>query len=350
MKNLRSHLRTILPIAVGLAALAGLIVGVDPHRLGEALARFRLWLVPAVLAASAGAVILQGVRWHFLLRELGLRFRLGDSVLLSVAGQAITAILPLGDLTRVIFVTDADPDADFGAVAATVTVQELTYTLLLVLMALPGVLELHQSPAVVVVTVLGIAGVVVILTVPAVFHAVHVVVGRIPLINRFLGQIDELQRETVVLLHRPDTLAWTGLDLARAVLTAASFWLILQGLGAGAIDWWRSAFVLAVSYVGGAVSLIPGGAGANEASTVGALLLLGLPASLAAAAAILQRLVITGTATLMGMGAYVIASRRYNLSGLGTLRAQASRSRSREQGQAPAAPAPRAATPSRPAR
>jgi hypothetical protein len=101
--------------------------------------------------------------------------------------------------------------------------------------------------------------------------------------------------------------------------------------------------------VGGAVSLIPGGAGANEASTVGALLLLGLPASLAAAAAILQRLVITGTATVMGLGAYVIASRRYNLSGLGTLRAQAGRSRSRDRMPVPAAPARRAATPSRPA-
>jgi glycosyltransferase 2 family protein len=350
MRNLRSHLRTVLPIAVGLAALAALIVGVDPRRLGEALSRFRLELLPLVLAASAGAVVLQGVRWHFLLRELGLPFRMRDSVLLSVAGQAITAILPLGDLTRVIFVTEADPDADFGPVAATVTIQELTYTLLLVLMALPGVLELHQSPAVVVVTVLGIAWVVVILTVPPVFHAVHVVVGRTPLINRFLGQIDELQRETVVLLHRPDTLAWTTLDLARAVLTAASFWLILQGLDPGAIDWWQSAFVLAVSYVGGAVSLIPGGAGANEATTVGALLLLGLPAYLAVAAAILQRLVITGTATVMGLGAYVVASRRYNLSGLGTLRTRAARSPSRDRRPAPAEPARRAATPSRPAR
>jgi uncharacterized protein (TIRG00374 family) len=320
---LRSRLRSFLPIAIGIAAIVALVVGVDPREFAHAIARFRLWLLPVALAAAMLAVLLQGVRWHFLLRELGVPLRLRDSVLLSVAGQAITAILPLGDLTRAIFATEAVEEADFGTVAATVTVQELTFTLLLVMLALPAVVDLHQSPAIIVVTAAGILGVLAILTMPPVFHVVHLVVSRTPLLRRFLSQVDELQHETVQLLHRPDTLGWSVLDLLRALVSIGVFWLVLQGLEPGAVGWWKAAFVLAVSYVGGAVSLIPGGAGVNEATTVGALLLLGLPPGTAAAAAILQRVLVTGTATVMGLVAYAIARRRFHLSGLGALRARA---------------------------
>ena len=323
MSAFRSRLRSFLPIAIGIAAVVALVVGVDPRRFAQAMADFRLWLLPAVVAASAAAVVLQGVRWHFLLRELDVGLRLRDTVLLSVAGQAITAILPLGDLTRAIFAAEAVEDVDFGAVAATVTVQELTYTLLLVLLALPGLRDLHRSPAIIVAPVAGIVGILAILTVPPGFHVVHLAVSRTPLLRRFLSQVDELQHQTVQLLHRPDTLGWSVLDLARALVSTAVFWLILQGLDAGAVGWWTAAFVLAVSYVGGALSLIPGGAGANEATTVGALLLLGLPPGIAAAAAILQRLVVTGTATVMGLAAYAMARRRFPLSNLGALRARA---------------------------
>jgi uncharacterized membrane protein YbhN (UPF0104 family) len=190
-------------------------------------------------------------------------------------------------------------------------------------MALPGLRDLHQSPIVIVATLAGIVGVVTILTVPPVFHVVHVLVSRTPVLRRFLSQVDELQQETVQLLHRPDTLGWSVLDLVRVMVSTGVFWVVVQGLEPGAIGWWKAAFVLAVSYVGGAVSLIPGGAGANEATTVGALLLLGLPPGAAAAAAILQRALVTGTATVMGFAAYAIARRRFHLSGLGALRTRA---------------------------
>src|SRR5262249_5263991 len=63
--------------------------------------------------------------------------------------------------------------------------------------------------------------------------------------------------------------------------------------------------------------------------------LLGLPPGTAAAAAILQRVLVTGTATVMGLVAYGIARRRFHLSGLGALRARADRRR--RPGRRPAA-------------
>jgi uncharacterized membrane protein YbhN (UPF0104 family) len=74
--------------------------------------------------------------------------------------------------------------------------------------------------------------------------------------------------------------------------------------------------VSAVAYVGGAVSFLPGGTGANDASVVGLLVLLGVDPGTAGAAALLQRTMFTGLATGLGFAAYLEARRRFHLGGL----------------------------------
>jgi uncharacterized protein (TIRG00374 family) len=314
-RRLRSVARRGLPALLAIAALVGLILIVKPQALGGALARFDLAVLPLVIALALGWFVLQGARWHFLLRVGGSRLRVRDSVLLSIAGQTITALLPLGDLTRAVFATEA-ANMEFGAAAATVTVQELTFTLFLVLLATPGMLALHVGTGIVAVVIVGVVAVFAILTVPRLFRTVRRTAALLPLPRHLLEQIDELQRETVVLLRRWDTFGWSLLDLARAVVGVSVLWLIVQGLEPGAVGWWKAAFVVAVAYVGGALSLLPGGTGANDASVVGLLVLLGLDPGTAGAAAILQRVLMTGLATGMGFVAYLVARHRFHLGGL----------------------------------
>lgn len=308
-------LRRALPVAIALAALTGLVLVVNPRSLATALSRFNPVVAPLVVLVTASWFVLQGVRWHHLLRVAGSGLRLADSVLLSVAGQTITALLPLGDLTRAVFATEA-AGLEVGAAAATVTVQELTFTLFLVLLATPGMIALHVGTGIVAAVIAGVLAIFAILTVPPLFAMVRGAAALLPLPRRVLAQVDELQRETVRLLRRRDTAAWSLLDLARAAVGATVLWLIVQGLDPGAIGWWKAAFVVAVAYVGGAVSFLPGGTGANDASVVGLLILLGLDAGTAGAAALLQRVAFTGLATGMGLTAYVVARRRFTLGGL----------------------------------
>ena len=308
-------LRRLLPVAVALAALAGLILVVNPRSLATALSRFNAAVAPPVVLLAVGWFLLQGARWHFLLRVAGSGLRLADSVLLSVAGQTITALLPLGDLTRAVFAADA-AGLEIGAAAATVTVQELMFTLFLVLLATPGMIDLHLGAGIVGAVIAGVLAIFAILTVPPLFRVVRRAAALLPLPRRVLEQVDELQQETVGLLRRADTAGWSLLDLARAAVGATALWLIVMGLDPGAISWWKAAFVVAVAYVGGAVSFLPGGTGANDASAVGLLVLLGLDGGTAAAAALLQRVLFTGLATGLGFTAYLVARRRFDLGGL----------------------------------
>lgn len=312
---MRRAVRRFGPPLLAVAAIAGLLIVLNPAQVVRALERFDLRLLPPILAMYVAWYLLQGARWHVLLREAGARVSLKDSLLLNAAGQTITALVPLGDLTRAAFAARAS-DRDFGSVAATVTVQELTYTLCLVLLAMPELLALHLGVGVVAATAAGMAAIVVILTVSPVFCVVHGLIARIPLMNRLLPAIDELQHETADLLHRPETLVWSVLDLARAAAAVAAFWLLVQAVQPWTLDWWQAGFALALSSIGGAISLLPGGVGANEATVAGLLIVLGLPGGAAGAVALLQRLVQTGVALLFGITAYLAVRRRLDLGGL----------------------------------
>ena len=308
--------RQVLPGLVAVAAVGGLLLAVDPRSVGAAVAAFDpAFVIPLVLLAAA-FYALQGLRWHQLLRRVGVRQRLAQSELVNLAGQTVAAVLPLGDLTRALMASESS-GVEFGATAATVTVQELTYTLLLVSVAVPALVHLPGGVEWTVAVVAGVVAVVAMLTVPRVVRLVQHAVARTPGLRRFRAQIETLQRETGHLLAQPAVLAGSVLDLARVVVAASALLLILDGLHVSGVSWWDAALVLAVSYVGGALSLLPGGIGANEASVVGVLVLIGVNPAAAAAAAILQRLSLSGLATLGGVAAYAAIRGRIRLPGTG---------------------------------
>ncbi|HVC42097.1 MAG TPA: lysylphosphatidylglycerol synthase transmembrane domain-containing protein [Candidatus Saccharimonadales bacterium] len=300
---------------VGLAGIAGVVVFLDPAKVGSALEHFQLVFLAPILVLSVFVYVLQGIRWHYLLTDVGTKLRLRDTILINLAGQTITAIVPLGDLTRAAFASTAD-GTDFGTVAATVTVQELSYMLWLILSALPAILALGYGLAAVIPVAAGIALIVVVLTVSPVFCRFHDLVAHIPFLNKLLPAVDELQQETSTLLHRPDALALSVLDAARVVVAVTTFWLVLEGLEPGRIGWWQAAFVLALATIGGAVSLIPGGVGANEASVAALLIFLGFDSGSAGAAAIIQRGLMTGLSVVLGFAAYALINERLHLGGI----------------------------------
>jgi len=100
------------------------------------------------------------------------------------------------------------------------------------------------------------------------------------------------------------------------VVAVTAFWLVVAGLEPGRIGWWQAAFVLTLATLGGAVSLLPGGVGANEATVAALLIFLGVDYGVAGAAAIIQRGLMTGLSLLLGAGAYAAIHRRLHLGGI----------------------------------
>ncbi len=310
-------IRTVVPSLVGILALAALITAIDPTTFVRAIEHFQFTLLAPIVVISVGYYFLQGLRWHQLMVDIGAKLRWQDTVLINYAGQA-TALLPLGELTRAVLASEAG-GLEFGAVVATVTVQELIYTMVLILLAVPGLLTLHHAFAGIVAALCLTAVIFGALTWCPAYRLLRAGVAHTPVLRRFVHDVDRLHNDTVLLLRRRNTLTGTWISALQAVGTIAVFWLVAQALAPGQLGVRQAAFVYAVSNLAGALSLIPGGIGAYEASVVGLLVSVGVNPGVAAAVALLQRVADKGLAMLIGFAAYAVARRRLHISGLGTL-------------------------------
>jgi len=161
----------------------------------------------------------------------------------------------------------------------------------------------------------GVTGTLLILLVPAVYRPIRRLLAALPLVRGAAGQVDTLRQESVVLLTRPVAMASGVLDLARVALAAGALQLLLHAMNIQR-GWWLAVLVVAVAYVGGALSFLPGGIGANEASLIGVLIGFGVPVGQAAAVALLERLLLTGVPSVVGLLAYVAIHRRLHLGSL----------------------------------
>jgi glycosyltransferase 2 family protein len=304
-------LRALLPYALGVATIVAFLLAVSPAAFAQAVSRFdRRWALP-VVSLCLLYYVGQGLRWQPLLRSVGIRLPLRDTVLLNLAGQS-TGLLPGGELTRAVLVSKV-AGVEVGAAIATITVQELVYSVIILGAAVPGAFQHRYAAVGVMVAFVGILAVTVILTVQPVFDAVLRVVRRLPLLRRASNDIEELQRDTVLLLHRWDTLGWSVVSVVQALVTITMFWIVIHAIAPGALSWPDAAFVYAVGHIAGAAALGPGGLGGFEAATIGMLVGVGVPFGVAVTGSLLQRVADKGLATVFGFAAYLVCRRRFSL-------------------------------------
>lgn len=307
--------RAAIPPAIGIAAIVALVLAFDPAQFARAIEHFNVVFLPAIIGISIAYFVIQGVRWYFLLVDVGVRIRLRDVVLLTLAGQS-TALLPLGELTRSILVTQVSR-APFGAVVAAETVQELLYTVILIIFAIPGLIALPNALGGIIVILLFIALIIGGMTWCPLYRYLRWFVVHTPLLKKLVAQVDELHNDLVVLMRRPGTIGWSWLSALQAASLITVLWLVAGAIDPGALAWKSAALVFAVSNVAGLLSLIPGGLGAYEGSVIGLLIGFGVNPGAAAAIAIIQRLASQGIATGVGFASYAVARRTLGVSGLG---------------------------------
>jgi uncharacterized membrane protein YbhN (UPF0104 family) len=301
--------RSLIPVAILVATLGILFLTIKPASVARALSTFDLSLIPIILVLSRLYLGIQAIRWYFLMRAVGAPLTAWDAQLITLAGQ-IADLLPLGQYARALLASKAT-GAHVGSVTATLVVQELTYTLVLLAIAVPGS---FSHPAVVgtllsslVITVL----LVLLLTVPLVYQVVTSLLVRIPLGYKVVPLLGDLHVSTSLLLRRRSTLLGTGFTVLYALVYVALLWLVAQGVHAGELSWQDAAFVCAVSHLAGAATALPGGLGAYEAGLVVLLIAVGMHPVPAAATAILFSAVDRGVAMLMGVIPYVVFQRRF---------------------------------------
>jgi uncharacterized protein (TIRG00374 family) len=295
--------------------IAGLIFGFlvvltltllgDIRQVSRQMIEFRWSLFPVVLALTLFNYLLRGFKFHFYLRQIGANeITLRESFRLFVAGFPL-AVTPgkIGEALKGVWIHHKSGQSTARGISV-VLAERISDGLAVLLLSTLGVIAYPQYWPGFALTLAILLLLIVISQIRPLSLALIDFSARIPLVNRFTPALRDFYEGSFALFKPKTTVIAVLLGMISWLGEGIGFYLILLGLGISSS--WQTAsmaiFVLAFSTVVGAVSALPGGLGAAEASISGMLvLLLGLSTDSAAAATLLIRFATLWFAVALGL-------------------------------------------------
>jgi uncharacterized membrane protein YbhN (UPF0104 family) len=266
-------------VAVGvflaIVAVSGLLFFSDARTLAHALDDFNWTLLPLALALTIWNYLLRFFKWQIYLRRLairGLPWRISLLVFLSAFAMSITPG-KAGELIKCALLKRI-ADTPASRSTAIVVAERLTDGLAMIVLAAIGAWQFRTGRPVLAVAALVAAAAVLLLSRPA--RLTHVLDGLppFPIVGNVGNHLESFFAASGTLVSPPLLAAGTANGVLAWLGECVALFVILVGLGVPATSHLLliSAFVLAVSSLAGALSLLPGGLGVAEASVAGMLL------------------------------------------------------------------------------
>jgi glycosyltransferase 2 family protein len=312
----------------GLVSLAGLVVAIDPAKLGRVLEHVHLVPLLLMLPCTLAVYAVRALGWRVALQETGVRISVHRAITVMVAGQTLI-FLPAGDLARVRMIRETGASGrDAGELTGTIAFQELLYMTLMGFAVVPAIASHPDVGAVVALVTLAQVGIFVVLLWKRGYDWAVRTVERIPLLRRFDRDLRGIRPAFAHLFSLRAGLpivAWNALAVGLAFLL---FELALHAVGVSNVGYAKAAFIYALGHILAAVSMLPGGVGVYEGVLTAFMALQGVPPSQGAAAALLYRGFNDVAMAALGLGAAWWLHRRWpSRSSAAASRGQAARPR-----------------------
>ena len=312
-------IRRLIPgLLFGFLVFAALALVGDLRQVSGKVREFRWGLYPLVLGLTLFNYSLRFGKWHFYLRQIGVRdLPIRESARLFVGGFPL-AVTPgkVGEVLKAVWIQRKTGVPTARGVAVVVA-ERISDGLAVLLLSTVGVIASPRYwPAFAAVLVL-LLGVVIISQIRPLALFLLGVGERLPLVKRFVHALREFYEGSFTLFRPGATLLAVGLGMVSWLGEGIGMYVILRGLGVP--GGWQTlsgaVFALSFSIVIGAASTLPGGLGASEASIAGMLaLLLHLPADTAAAATLLIRLATLWFGVSLGLIVWAFSGDLFGLS------------------------------------
>ncbi len=315
LKTLQGKLLASLLLGLAVVIVLGLVS--DAREVGRDLGSFRWELLPAILGLTLLNYLLRWLKWEFYLRRLALGDGVNrlDSGLIFCSGM-IMSVTPgkLGEVFKSYLLRRVNGTA-VSRSAPIVLAERLTDGLAMLLLMALG-LTLYP-PARLLFVVLVLATLVGILVLQYRQLALALIDGteRLPLGAKIAPRLRTVYASTRQLLEWRVLLISTLISLLSWGFECVAFYFVLVGLGVAGTPLLllQATFIFAASTLFGLVSLLPGGLGVSEVSSVALLVaLVGLGAATATTATLLIRFCTLWFGVLVGALALAWFGRRYS--------------------------------------
>jgi glycosyltransferase 2 family protein len=298
--------RLIIGLIFGFLVVLGLTLLSDLRAVSRHIFEFRWILYPIVLGLTLFNYFLRGIKFHFYLRQVGAEhISTKESARIFVAGFPL-AVTPgkVGEAFKGVWIHHKASEVTTARGISVVVAERISDGLAVLLLSTLGVIAFPQYwPAFLAVLVI-LLGIIIVSQIRPLSLTILELAAKIPLVKRFAPSLLEFYEGSFALFNPRVTLTAVGLGLISWLGEGIGFFIILIGLGVpptmetAAI----AIFILSFSTVVGAISALPGGLGAAEASISGMLiLLLGLDAGTAAAATLLIRFATLWFGVVLGL-------------------------------------------------
>lgn len=299
MTNKPLSIRTLwrrlgLGLVLGFLVILGLALFGDIRQVIQTAQTFEWRVYPLALGLTLFNYTLRFIKWHYYLHQMGVsNLPWYRSLRLFVAGFPL-AVTPgkVGEALKAVWVNQKS-GLPIPQGISVVLAERISDGLAVLILSISGVLAYPQYwPAFATITLLLVTGVILSQIRPLILGVLNLI-SRLHWLNRIVHPLRQFY-EGAFLLFRPQaTFIAVSLGSISWLGEGIGFYIILTGLGLPATTHTAglAIFILAFSTVIGAVSTLPGGLGAAEASIAGMLVLLAhIPHAQAAAATLLIRL------------------------------------------------------------
>ncbi len=285
--------RLIFGLLLGFIVFVALILVGDIRQIGSEMRSFPWQIMPAVLGLTLWNYLLRFIKWHYFLKQVKVpNLPVLESARLFVAGFPL-AVTPgkVGETLKGVWLNQMTGFPTARGISV-VLAERISDGLAMLVLSAVGVIAYRRYwPAFAIILGL-LLGAVIISQIRPLAQYLLSWGPRLPLVKRFASSINDFYEGTFTLFRPWTTFVSVSLGTISWLAEGIGFYLILIGFGVspglGTLS--IAIFVLSFSTVIGAVTALPGGLLATDASIVGMLvLLLDMDANTAAAATLLVR-------------------------------------------------------------
>lgn len=305
--------KMLFSIGLGILVVFVLSFSADAPRLVKVLERFHWHVLPLVIGLTLTNYLLRFVKWHYYLRVVGIRdVPVRQSALIFVAGLSM-AITPakVGELLKS-YLLFHHRGVPIGQSAPIVFAERLTDGVAMVILASAGLVIYGVGWQMLLPIVVVMAAVVGVSQHRGLIGSVLRMCERVPLISSKVHHLEAAMLSANRLFRLPTLCLAISIGVVSWGCESLAFYIVLSALGltASPILAVQAAFILAVSSLVGAASMLPGGLAAAEGTLAGLLLLLRVTrnASIAAAATLIIRFCTLWLGVAIGMVGLMIAA------------------------------------------
>ena len=325
LQNLRGKL--LISILLGIVVFGGLLFYADFSDVLESASEFNWALLPLILGLTLVNYLLRYIKWEYYLRLIGVRgLAKWDSFLIFFSGLGMV-ITPgkVGEWLKCYLLREMH-GTPLARSAPIPIAERLTDSIALLIIAAAGVFVFGDLWQVFLAVALGCVLIVALARHQPSARALLRLGGRIPVLRRFVPQLEEFYDSTYTLMSPGAVIlmsAWSAFSWFFEVL-AFYFTLVGLGLDGDGSLMLHAAFILPIATLASAVLLTPGGLGVAEGSiTALSQALLDLSRSAAALGTLVIRFGTLWFGVILGLVAFAILSRRIVVEAAPVLRAEA---------------------------